>query len=145
LDGAHNVAGAEALAATLKSDFASERVALVLGVLQDKDWTGMCRILAPVAQRILLVPAPSERSAAPRELAEICRVANRAAPVLPCTSLSEALSAAARDPFVVIAGSLYLVGEAFELLALVPAADRDERGLNEWTVGSVVKPLEKKT
>jgi hypothetical protein len=35
-------------------------------------------------------------------------------------------------PFVVIAGSLYLVGEAMELLHLARASESDEKGLNEW-------------
>ena len=34
--------------------------------------------------------------------------------------------------FVVITGSLYLVGEALELLGLSPAGE-GERGLNEWS------------
>jgi len=40
----------------------------------------------------------------------------------------------ADEPFVVITGSLYLVGEAMELLKLSPATVGSERGLNEWTV-----------
>ena len=36
------------------------------------------------------------------------------------------------DSFVTIAGSLYLIGEAMELLQLSPAKANNERGLNEW-------------
>jgi hypothetical protein len=38
----------------------------------------------------------------------------------------------AEDSFVAIAGSLYLIGEAMELLRLSPAKATGERGLNEW-------------
>ena len=38
-----------------------------------------------------------------------------------------------RDSLVVIVGSLYLVGEALELLGLSPTGGVSERGLNEWT------------
>ena len=47
----------------------------------------MCEILAPLAERILLVPVPSERSATPQELAEACRRANPRAQVTECASL----------------------------------------------------------
>lgn len=132
LDGAHNPAGAEVLAAALAQHFGRGFV-LVLGILKDKDWRRMCEILAPLATRILVMPAPSERSAAPPELAEACRWANPQAEVIECASLSEALAKVENEKLVVIAGSLYLVGEALELLGLSPADLRSERELNEWS------------
>ncbi len=133
LDGAHNVGGAGILAASVKEYFPSAKPTLVLGILRDKDWPSMCEILAPLAARILLVPVPSERSATPQELAEACRRANPQAQVAEYASLREALAAVAEDSFVTIAGSLYLVGEAMELLHLSPAKAHNERGLNEWS------------
>ena len=132
LDGAHNVAGAEALRVALKTHFPAANPTLILGMLGDKDWKPMCEILAPLASRILLVPVNSERTAAAKQLAEVCRKINPAAEVAARASLPDALERAARDEFVVIAGSLYLVGEALELLdpAFVPATG--ERELNEW-------------
>ena len=105
----------------------------MLGILQDKDWPGMCEILAPLAERILLVPVPSERSATPQELAGACRRANPRARVTEHGSLREALTATRSEAFLTVAGSLYLVGEAMELLHLSPAKARNERGLNEWS------------
>jgi dihydrofolate synthase/folylpolyglutamate synthase len=133
LDGAHNVAGAEALASALKQYFPSAKLTLVFGILRDKDWTAMCGILAPMAAHILLVPVQSERSAAPQELAEVCRRANPAAKVQEYPSLKAALPHAEKDQFVVIAGSLYLIGEAMELLQLSSDQAEGERGLNEWS------------
>ena len=121
LDGAHNVGGAGILAAAVAEYFPSAKLTLVLGILRDKDWPAMCEILAPLAERILLVPVPSERSAAPHELAEACRRAHPTAQVAECASLRAALAATPKDTFVTIAGSLYLVGEAMELLHLSPA------------------------
>ena len=131
LDGAHNPAGAKTLSRALAERFSAEKPSLVLGVLQDKDWQHICETLAPLAARIYLVPVSSERSATPEALAEFCRKCNPSAGVIACHSLSDALDQAARDEFVVVTGSLYLVGEALEELGLVPA-DSDERGLNEW-------------
>jgi dihydrofolate synthase/folylpolyglutamate synthase len=132
LDGAHNPGGAEILAAWLKQSFGLN-FTLVLGILNDKDWRRMCGILAPLAARILVVPVPSERSAAQDELAQACRGANPRAQTAAYGSLSEALAQTENDPLVVIAGSLYLVGEAIELLGLSPANFQGERELNEWS------------
>jgi len=133
LDGAHNVGGAEMFAAALRQYFGSARPALVLGILRDKDWPRMCEILAPLAGRIVLVPVHSERTAEPHGLAEVCHRANPAARVVECPSLADALRETRGEPFVSIAGSLYLIGEAMELLHLSPATAEDERALNEWT------------
>jgi dihydrofolate synthase/folylpolyglutamate synthase len=132
LDGAHNIGGAGILAASVNEYFPSAKLTLVLGILRDKDWPCMCEILAPLAERVLLVPVPSERSATPQELAVACRGANPRAQVIECASLREALAATTKDTFLTIAGSLYLVGEAMELLHLSPAKVTDERRLNEW-------------
>jgi dihydrofolate synthase/folylpolyglutamate synthase len=133
LDGAHNVGGAAILAAAVREYFPAVKPTLVLGILRDKDWPGMCDILAPLAERILLVPVPSERSATPQELAEACRRGNPRAQITECTSLGDALAATTDAGFLTIAGSLYLIGEAMELLHLSPAKARNERGLNEWS------------
>ena len=132
LDGAHNLDGAKALAAALRQYFPQNRPALVLGILRDKDWTHMCQLLAPLAERILLVPVHSERTAEPHGLAEVCHQANPAAEVAEFAGLREALAVTTTAPFVTIAGSLYLIGEAMELLQLSPARPESERGLNEW-------------
>jgi len=152
LDGAHNVAGAKALSAAVTgwssglslaggtpkrelqptATVPGAPITLILGVLQDKDWQHMCETLAPLAARIHTVPVSSERSANPAELAEACRKINPAAEIVASTALADALDKSAGDGLVIITGSLYLVGEALELLGLSPAAHA-ERGLNEWT------------
>jgi len=138
LDGAHNVAGVEALRAALPAGV--PRV-FIVGFLGDKDWRPMCEILAPLAAKIFCVPVASSRTSDARELAKTFHAANPLAEVLICDSLSEALEksgARGRSPhqtenLIVITGSLYLVGKALELLGLSPA-DAGERGLNEWSV-----------
>jgi folylpolyglutamate synthase/dihydropteroate synthase len=85
-----------------------------------------------MAARIFTVPVASERTADARELAAACRAANPAAEIVACDSLRRALDQVASDRFVVVTGSLYLVGEALELLGLSPATG-DERALNEWS------------
>jgi dihydrofolate synthase/folylpolyglutamate synthase len=131
LDGAHNLAGVEALSTTLREVFPELRPVLILGVLADKEWQPMCLCLAARAARIVTVPVNSNRTATAAELAAVCRK------ILPlstveCSSLSEALQQTADEPLVILTGSLYLVGEALELLGLGPADGTNERGLNEW-------------
>ena len=138
LDGAHNPAGVEALAAALRTHFPDVRPTLILGMLADKDWRPMCARLAALASRILTVPVGSERTAPAAELAAVCRE-GQPVTTLECSALSEALQKAATDSFVVITGSLYLVGEALELLGLSSEAGDGERILNEW---SGAKPRE---
>ncbi|PYJ57285.1 MAG: hypothetical protein DME24_19665 [Verrucomicrobia bacterium] len=65
---------------------------------------------------------------------DACAKSNHAAETIACPSLADALKQAANDPFVVVTGSLYLVGEAMEWLGLSPATSGSERELNEWTL-----------
>jgi dihydrofolate synthase/folylpolyglutamate synthase len=155
LDGAHNVAGAKVLREALSSwsssfslsggtpkrelqhagPEAGAPIALILGVLQDKDWQPICETLAPLAGRIFTVPVSSERTANAKDLAAACRAANPLSVVFACANLAEALDKSAGNAFVIITGSLYLVGEALEMLGLSPARE-SERGLNEWSVAA---------
>jgi dihydrofolate synthase / folylpolyglutamate synthase len=133
LDGAHNVAGANALVLALQQNFPLMKPALILGVLRDKDAAGICKVLAPLAQSILLVAIHSERTESPAKLEAACREANPGAQIQVCQTLETALSDSTNKPFLVIAGSLYLVGEALELLCPGGPAPNDEKALNEWT------------
>ncbi|HEY4416470.1 MAG TPA: folylpolyglutamate synthase/dihydrofolate synthase family protein [Verrucomicrobiae bacterium] len=136
LDGAHNVAGAEALRAALRQLPAlgaeGGQITLIIGVLGDKDWREMCNILAPVAAKIFAVPVASARTADANELARFFQSVNPAAEVVACENFARALAVSKDEPLIVIAGSLYLIGEALEVLGLSPAS-AGERGLNEWT------------
>lgn len=140
LDGAHNPAGTASLADALKDYFPGVRPALVLGILRDKDWPAMCQMLAPLARRILLVPVHSERTAEPHGLAEVCHAANPDAPIFECQTLAEAFEQCENEPFVTVAGSLYLIGETMEFLRLSASpsgpGDSTERLLNEWQTPS---------
>jgi hypothetical protein len=83
-----------------------------------------------LARRIFLAPIGSERSADPRLLADPCRRANPTAQITVCRNLAEAFTNAGAEPFVVVTGSLYFVGEALEWLGIVPPSQ--ERALNEY-------------
>lgn len=108
LDGAHNPAGARALAASLRAYFPGRRVTFVIGVMADKDARGILDALRPLAARFILTAAANPRAAAP----EVLRALLPDAEVAP--SPREALAAAvAESPggLVCVAGSLSLVGD----------------------------------
>jgi dihydrofolate synthase/folylpolyglutamate synthase len=133
LDGAHNLAGAESLRAAVREYFPHTQPTLILGILQDKDWPHVCEVLAPLARQVFCVPVRSERAASPVDLAEACRRANPIASVHVHPSLESALAASRNDPFVLIAGSLYLIGHAMERLDVSPAGDPLESTLNDYS------------
>jgi len=132
LDGAHNAAGAKVLRAALEKDFINTRPLFIFGALADKKWEEICQILAPVASQVITVPVASERTASAAELAAAFKTAHPELNAFTAASLPEALITCKNAPFVVITGSLYLVGEALEHLGFSPAST-SERGLNEWT------------
>jgi dihydrofolate synthase/folylpolyglutamate synthase len=132
LDAAHNSAGATTLRAALEEHFPGSRPAFILGIMSDKDWDLMCEILAPLAGRIVCVGVSSERSADPAQLRDACRRTNTDVQVTACPTLAEALAQTDAEPFVVIAGSIYLIGEAMERLHLATNPGTDEKPLNEW-------------
>ena len=114
LDGAHNPAGARALAASLRAYFPGRPLTLVIGVSADKDQAGILAALAPLAARIVLTAYGSARAARPAALRALLPADD--ARVETAESLDEALArtlaSGASTPVVCVAGSLYLIGEA---------------------------------
>jgi len=107
IDGAHNPAAASVLAREL----AAHPMHLVMGILANKDADGILTLLAPHAAGLTFVPVPHHDSYTPSALAQ--RWNGRAA-----TSVQGAL--AGLDGEILIAGSLYLCGEALRLNGTLP-------------------------
>ncbi len=118
LDGAHNPAGAGALAASLREWFGPAAVTLIFGALRDKDVAGMLTALAPCAERLILTASGSPRAASPEELRAHVPAGSPA--VETAASPADALGLAERAPrtaVVCVAGSLSLVGDVLRLAA----------------------------
>jgi dihydrofolate synthase/folylpolyglutamate synthase len=127
LDGAHNGPAAQVLAEALQERYPGRPVALILGVLRDKDYGAVAGILAPLARWIFCVPVKSERTCDPAELATLCGGLVRADLA---TAYTEALTLPAG--VIVITGSLFLVGEALGTLPFdgnMPQSSVRERAL----------------
>jgi dihydrofolate synthase/folylpolyglutamate synthase len=118
LDVAHNAAGAWALRATLSSFYEDRPLTLIFGAMRDKAIAEIAGILFPLAERVIATQAHNPRAATPHEIAEAARSAQTE--ILEAGSMRSAL-ARAKDlahggGVVVITGSIYIVGEALELI-----------------------------
>ena len=116
IDGAHNPAGARALAQTWRETFGGERAAVVLAILSDKDAADVIAPLLPIASRFLLPQARTARALPPADLATLIRRADPAATIDIFPDLATALAAVAQEPRVLITGSLHFAGEVLALL-----------------------------
>jgi dihydrofolate synthase / folylpolyglutamate synthase len=121
LDGAHNPASVKSLVEAVRRDFAGayKRLVLVVGVLDDKDLSGMLGMLMPIADEVVFTSAAYERAVPPARLLEA--VPAYSGGVLFGGTVADALriavGRAGADDMVLVAGSLYVVGEAKAFLA----------------------------
>jgi dihydrofolate synthase/folylpolyglutamate synthase len=111
LDGAHNADGANALAETWRECFGGASATLVFSAVASKDVAGIAAPLRDLAAEVHLCPVDSPRALAVEDLQKFFPegVAHG--------SFAEAIGAAlmAERP-ILIAGSLFLIGEAKEWL-----------------------------
>ncbi|HEY4606806.1 MAG TPA: cyanophycin synthetase, partial [Acidimicrobiia bacterium] len=119
VDGAHNADGVAVLADSLKEEYPTVRWQLVLGVMGDKNVEAMIGWLAPMVDGIVVTAPQSERAVPPNELLE--RIADLVdVPVVAENDVARALEIARGEAgeggAVLVAGSLYLVGEVRQLL-----------------------------
>jgi dihydrofolate synthase/folylpolyglutamate synthase len=115
LDGAHNPAGARALAAYIDRFYAHRTVHLIYGAMRDKAIDEISGILFPRAQHGIVTAPQQARALAPEALRDIGgHPGLRTAP-----TLRDALALvenAAPEDVVFVTGSLFLVAEARALL-----------------------------
>jgi dihydrofolate synthase/folylpolyglutamate synthase len=121
LDGAHNPAAALALVQSLPEALPKGPLALVLGVLEDKDAAAMLASLLPVTERAWFTAPPSSRALSPAALQSLARQLGFDESVCeprPARALEQARRWAAEHGGVVLAtGSVYLVGDLLAELA----------------------------
>jgi dihydrofolate synthase/folylpolyglutamate synthase len=118
LDGAHNPAGARALARYLEQFYlqpgslpiGGRRLWLVYGAMRDKALDEIAGILFPLAHELIFTAPAAPRALRPEALAAI---AGRGRPVADVgQAIALARGQASTDDVIVITGSLFLVGEA---------------------------------
>ena len=123
IDGAHNIDAARVLAQTWSEQFSSEKAEIIFGSVAGKDTAAVLRELAPIAACWHFTGFESPRALSPEALREIwnglgleVRAVNTHARVF------DAMGAMKPEARVLIAGSLYLAGEALALMENKAAA-----------------------
>jgi dihydrofolate synthase / folylpolyglutamate synthase len=123
LDVAHNPAGAWALRSALTERYPDRRLIVIFGAMRDKAITEIASILFPTAEKVIATHAAHNPRAASAE--EIVASAERTGAEILITpdvraALDRAFSEAKADSnsLIVITGSIYVVGEAMEILGV---------------------------
>lgn len=120
VDGAHNDASMRATMETMRDALPHDRLAVVLGTMQDKDLAGMLDALVPAADAIFPVRVDLARAVRPEVLAR--RVRDRARRVAvrlagrPVEAIERAREAVGPDGAVLVTGSMVLAGHVLRAL-----------------------------
>lgn len=113
VDGGHNPQCMEALVKNLTDYLPDRPITALTGVMADKDFTDMYRMVAPYISRWVTVTPDNPRALPADKLAEKLSVFNK--PVTACETVAEgvrtAIAQTPSDGAVVAFGSLYMVGD----------------------------------
>ncbi len=111
LDGAHNPQSAQVLAATWRQRFPDQSPTLIFSAVGGKDIAGILEILAPLASELFFCPVNTPRAVSASELASF--LPQLSPPHQTFASFKDAFAAShSQNNPILIAGSLFLVGEA---------------------------------
>ncbi len=119
LDGAQNKASADELSRSVRKLFKYKRLILVLGISKDKDIKGILKELVPISDAIILTKSKLvERAMDPEAIKGMITPIDKVISVTLSTkdALDKAMSVAKPSDLVLITGSLFVVGEAREIL-----------------------------
>ena len=140
LDAAHNPHGALVLAGALQTAFGANRFVGVIGVLADKDASGMLRALEPVLEEVVITKSSSDRALPVSDLEDLAIEIFGEHRVRTANAVSAALQDAREmvgegiGDAIVVAGSISLVGDVLKLQQLdddYGLEDSDED--DDWT------------
>jgi dihydrofolate synthase / folylpolyglutamate synthase len=115
IDGAHNVASAEALAATLRVCFPQTRRTLIFGTTRDKDLAGQLRTLLPLFDTVIATRyIENPRAVPPEEISAAIDALGGPAVWLasePAEAICTARKLTQPDALICVSGSLFLAAE----------------------------------
>ena len=115
VDGACNVAAMQAVIDYCVTRAGSRRIVAVIGMCKDKDVRDVLAVLGGGAPYFVLTRVINPRAIDPAELAALSpRTVKTEVHEKPVDALEHARTRAGKDGLVIVAGSLYLVGEVLE-------------------------------
>jgi dihydrofolate synthase / folylpolyglutamate synthase len=110
LDGAHNPAGARALARYLERFYAGRKIWMIYGAMRDKAVDEIAGVLFPLASELVLTAPDNARALRPEALRELAGRGSIAPDI--STAIELVRAEISEEDVVIITGSLFLVGEA---------------------------------
>ena len=122
LDGAHNPAGARALARYLERFYGGRRIWLVYGAMRDKAIDEVAGILFPIATELVLTAPDTSRALRPEALAEFAASGHIEAHVEQTVeaAIDYARTHANDEDVIVITGSLFVVAKRADCFSPPP-------------------------
>lgn len=115
LDGAHNPAGADALASYIQEFYAGREVWLVYGAMRDKAIDEVTARLFPLASKLIVTAPNFPRALRPEAILQVADHSN--AVIAPTIAAAMELARnAPEEAIVFFTGSLFVVGEARQLI-----------------------------
>ena len=114
LDGAHNLDAAKQLARHLRANFKDRDITLVVGILDDKPYAAMLKLLLPYAARVIATQAKTRRALPAEKLEAVAKTLVSGVRIIRdvAAALDHAVKTARPQSLTLVAGSLYVVGEA---------------------------------
>jgi dihydrofolate synthase / folylpolyglutamate synthase len=112
IDGAHTPEGMRLLKSTMRQLYPGIKPYMLLGMLRDKNYESLIKIIAPIAREVVCVPPQGDRALDPEGLAEQVRA--RGVTAVASRDITEGfqllLQKASKKDVIVAAGSLYMIG-----------------------------------
>jgi dihydrofolate synthase/folylpolyglutamate synthase len=120
LDVAHNPAGAWALRSALSETFPDRDFTIIFGAMRDKAVQEMAEILFPIAQHVVVTNIDNPRAVTTEQLLHAGSRTGTAieAAESVAAALARAGAIAPADGVIVVTGSIFLVGEAMNLMGI---------------------------
>ena len=119
VDGAHNPAAADMLAASIERYFKGKRIIYIMGMFRDKDYRKVIQKTEKYADTILTIAAPDNpRALTPQELADAVREFHsdvRAFDDIE-SAVAEAYRLAGKEDVIIAFGSLAFLGDLTEII-----------------------------
>ena len=116
LDGAHNPAGAAALAGYLERFQKGRRIHMIFSAMHDKDLHVLGSMLFPYASKLVFTAPDNPRAWPPQEMRVVTGRTEARVAATPREALEMVQAEASADDLILVTGSLYLVGEVRGLL-----------------------------
>lgn len=114
LDGAHNLDAARSLADHLGKAYAKRHITLVIGILSDKPYEKILKLLVPHCRRVICTQPRIDRALPVQTILDVSRTYCTDVVAIPQVdrAIEYALAHTAAEDVICVAGSLYVVGEA---------------------------------